>query len=145
MRVRIEGAEKDVNILDVTAENFICPKGEEHLYHCRMEMVQFDPKTGKRLSTPRMQVFGRKFFESYGLHNLRQQGYTIDILHDPKKWEEEHKEQLEAAKKAKEEAKAKAAEAKRKAEREAMKAEIIAELKEQGLLKETKKASAKEE
>lgn len=129
---------KDVNILDVTPENFIVPKGEEDCYHCRIEVKKFNQDTGERISKPRMQVFGKKFFESFGLHNLRKQGFTVDVMHDPNKWLQENEAKLEAEKQKKAEAgakaKAEAAEAEKKAMKEAMKAEILAELKAEGLL-----------
>lgn len=139
MQVRTEeGQIKDVNILDVTPENFIVPKGEEDCYHCRIEVKKFNQDTGKRISKPRMQVFGKKFFESFGLHNLRKQGFTVDVMHDPNKWLQENEAKLEAEKQKKAEAgakaKAEAAEAEKKAMKEAMKAEILAELKADGLL-----------
>jgi hypothetical protein len=139
MQVRIEkGQIKDVNILDVTPENFIVPKGEEDCYHCRIEVKKFNKDTGERISKPRMQVFGKKFFESFGLHNLRKQGFTVDVMHDPNKWLQENEAKLEAEKQKKAEAgakaKAEAAEAEKKAMKEAMKAEILAELKAEGLL-----------
>lgn len=65
-----------------------CPKGEEHLYHCIIEQTQFNPATGERVSRPVLQKFGKKFFESFGAHNLKQQGYTITVLHDPNVKEE---------------------------------------------------------
>lgn len=133
-----EGKTKDVNILDVTPENFIVPKGEEDCYHCRIEVKKFNQDTGERISKPRMQVFGKKFFESFGLHNLRKQGFTVDVMHDPNKWLQENEAKLEAEKQKKAEAgakaKAEAAEAEKKAMKEAMKAEILAELKAEGLL-----------
>lgn len=139
MQVRTkDGQIKDVNILDVTPENFIVPKGEEDYYHCRIEVMKFNQDTGERISKPRMQTFGKKFFETFGLHNLRKQGFTVDVMHDPNKWLQENEAKLEAEKqkKAEEEAKAKAeaAEAEKKAMKEAMKAEILAELKAEGLL-----------
>lgn len=136
MQVRTEeGQIKDVNILDVTPENFIVPKGEEDCYHCRIEVKKFNKDTGERISKPRMQVFGKKFFESFGLHNLRKQGFTVDVMHDPNKWLQENEAKLEAEKQKKAEAGAKAkAEAEKKAMKEAMKAEILAELKAEGLL-----------
>lgn len=140
MRVKAEteGKTKDVNILDVTPENFIVPKGEEDCYHCRIEVKKFNQDTGERISKPRMQVFGKKFFESFGLHNLRKQGFTVDVMHDPNKWLQENEAKLEAEKQKKAEAgakaKAEAAEAEKKAMKEAMKAEILAELKAEGLL-----------
>lgn len=133
-----EGQIKDVNILDVTPENFIVPKGEEDCYHCRIEVKKFNQDTGERISKPRMQVFGKKFFESFGLHNLRKQGFTVDVMHDPNKWLQENEAKLEAEKQKEAEAgakaKAEAAEAEKKAMKEAMKAEILAELKAEGLL-----------
>ena len=139
MQVRTEeGQIKDVNILEVTPENFIVPKGEEDCYHCRIEVKKFNQDTGERISKPRMQVFGKKFFESFGLHNLRKQGFTVDVMHDPNKWLQENEAKLEAEKQKKAEAgakaKAEAAEAEKKAMKEAMKAEILAELKAEGLL-----------
>lgn len=137
-----EGKTKDVGLTDVTAENFICPKGEEKYYHCRIEVRKFNAETGERLSKPRIQVFGKKFFETFGLHNLRKQGYTVDILHNPNEWEKKNRAllaqiEVEKAEKAKE-----AAEEAKKAEREALKNELLEELKAQGFTlkkaKETK-------
>lgn len=144
MQVRKEGQIKDVNILDVTPENFIVPKGEEDCYHCRIEVKKFNQDTGERISKPRMQVFGKKFFESFGLHNLRKQGFTVDVMHDPNKWLQENEAKLEAEKQKKAEAGAKAkAEAEKKAMKEAMKAEILAELKAEGLLATAAKSGRK--
>lgn len=149
MRVKAEteGQIKDVNILDVTPENFIVPKGEEDCYHCRIEVKKFNQDTGERISKPRMQVFGKKFFESFGLHNLRKQGFTVDVMHDPNKWLQENEAKLEAEKQKKAEAgakaKAEAAEAEKKAMKEAMKAEILAELKAEGLLETAAKLGRK--
>lgn len=148
MQVRTEeGQIKDVNILDVTPENFIVPKGEEDCYHCRIEVKKFNQDTGERISKPRMQVFGKKFFESFGLHNLRKQGFTVDVMHDPNKWLQENETKLEAEKQKKAEAgakaKAEAAEAEKKAMKEAMKAEILAELKAEGLLETAAKTGRK--
>lgn len=146
MRVKAEteGRTKDVGLLDVTPENFIVPKGEENCYHCRIEVVKFHGETGERLSKPRIQVFGKKFFETFGLHNLRKQGYKVDILHDPNVWEAANKEKIEASKRAKAEAAAKAAAEAKAAEREQMKAEIIAELTADGVIPaEPKKAGRK--
>lgn len=138
VKAKTEGETKDVNILDVTPENFIVPKGEEDCYHCRIEVKKFNQDTGERISKPHMQVFGKKFFESFGLHNLRKQGFTVDVMHDPNKWLQENEAKLEAEKQKEAEAgakaKAEAAEAEKKAMKEAMKAEILAELKAEGLL-----------
>lgn len=146
MRVKteIEGKTKDVGLLDVTPENFIVPKGEENCYHCRIEVVKFHGETGERLSKPCIQVFGKKYFETFGLHDLRNQGFRVDILHDPNVWEAANKEKIEANKRAKAETEAKAAAEAKAAEREQMKAEIIAELKAAGVIpEETKRPGRK--
>lgn len=144
MKTETEGKTKDVGLLDVTPENFIVPKGEESFYHCRIEVVKFHGETGERLSKPRIQVFGKKFFETFGLHNLRKQGYKVDILHDPNVWEAANKEKIEANKRAKAEAAAQAAAEAKAAERAQMKTEIIAELKAAGVIpKETNKSGRK--
>lgn len=62
MRVKTatEGKTKDVAITDVNPENYIVPSNEQHLYHCIIEVRKFDSETGKRLSTPRIQKFGKR-------------------------------------------------------------------------------------
>ena len=141
MRVKVsEGKTKDVAIIDVTPENYIVPDNEKHLYHCVIEIKKFDSETGKRLSIPRIQKFGKKGYENSIADNLRKQGYTITVLHDPNEYMKAKAEADEKAKaekatanaeKAAADAKAKAeAEAKAKAEEKAaLKAEILAELK----------------
>lgn len=103
---------REVAIENLTADNYLVPKGEERLYHCVIEVTNFDRKTGKRLSKPRLQKFGRKMFDTHIYHSLTQQGYDVKILHDPTKWIAEHKAAVAASKKAKAEADA-AAEQKR--------------------------------
>jgi len=133
MLVKFGNSVKDVPILEVTAANYIVPKGEEGSYHCRIEQTQFNPRNGKRLSVPRIQKFSAKMWPMLS-HNLKLQGWDIDILHDPtdylRKQEEEAKmteaERIKARKEA---------EQKRKAEEKAaLKAEILAELKEAGII-----------
>lgn len=129
MQVKTEtGRIKDVGILEVTPENFICPSNERNMYHCRIEIKKFNPETGERLSKPRIQVFGKKFFETFGLHNLRKQGYTVDILHDPNQFVKANRERIAAEERAK-------AEAEKEAERQAIRAQLE-ELKAEGKLKE---------
>lgn len=141
MRVKVsEGKTKDVAIIDVTPENYIVPDNEKHLYHCVIEIKKFDSETGKRLSIPRIQKFGKKGYENSIADNLKKQGYTITVLHDPNEY---MKAKAEADEKAKAE-KAKAAEEKAEAdakaraeEKAALKAEILAELKAAGVIPAT--------
>lgn len=137
MIVKFGNGKKDVGILDVTAENYIVPRGEEDTYHCRIEVKRFDANTGKRMSVPRIQKFDAKMYPMIA-RNLKQQGYTIDVLYDPTDFlNEKFREMQEreattlAERKAKEEEK-------RAAEKKALKEEILAELKEAGLLKTAK-------
>ena len=148
VKTATEGKTKDVAITDVTPENYIVPSNEQHLYHCVIEVRKFDSETGKRLSVPRIQKFGKKSFENGILDALKKQGYTITVLHDPNEYvkaQAEEKAARTAAQQKAADAKAKAeAEAKAKAEEKAaLKAEILAELKAAGVIpaepaKETK-------
>lgn len=99
---------RDTPIEKLTAENYIVPSGEEKDYHAVIEVVRFDPKTGKRISRPRVQKFGKKIFEAYVADSLRKQGYTVTILHDPNVWLKEQATKREQAAKEQAEAKAKA-------------------------------------
>ena len=140
VKTATEGKTKDVAITYVTPENYIVPSNEQHLYHCVIEVRKFDSETGKRLSVPRIQKFGKKSFENGILDALKKQGYTITVLHDPNEYVKAQAEEKAAA-----DAKAKAeAEAKAKAEEKAaLRAEILEELKAAGVIpaepaKETK-------
>lgn len=138
MRVKYGNTTKDVPILEVTAENYIVPRGEEDTYHCRIEQTQFNPRNGKRMSRPRIQKFDAKMYPSVA-RNLRQQGWDIEVLYDPTEFlnerEAKRQQMLEQTYQQRKEA-----EEKRKAaERQALKDEIMAELKEAGLLKQEQK------
>ena len=99
---------RDTPIERLTPDNYIVPKGEERAYHAVIEVKQFDPKTGKRISQPRVQKFGKKSFESHISDSLRKQGYEILILHDPNAWAKEQQAKADERAKAQAEAKAKA-------------------------------------
>ena len=110
---------RDTAIENLTADNYIVPQGEEKYYHAVIEVKQFNPKTGKRTSVPRVQKFGKKAFETSVRDTLKKQGFDIVVLHDPNKWLAEQKEK--AAKVAAEQAEAKA-----KAEKEKFDAAVAA-------------------
>lgn len=138
MRVKVAtgGKTKDVAITDVTPENYIVPDNERHLYHCIIEVRKFDSETGKRLSVPRVQKFGKKSFENTVQQSLKLQGYTVTILHDPNEFINEQAAlkavRAEEQRKKEEEEKQKA----REEEKSAMKAEILAELRASGIIPE---------
>ena len=106
---------RDLPIESLTPDNYLVPAGEEKSYHCVIEVVQYNQKTGDKISRPRVQKFGKKIFESVVESSLRKQGYKVIILHDPNDWLKE-----QAAKRA-ENAKAKA-----KAEQEKFDAAVAA-------------------
>lgn len=119
MQVQTQEGIKDVAIIDVTPENYIVKKGEEHLYHAVIEVKKFNANTGARQSKPRVQKFGKKSFESGGVRtNLTKQGYDIIILHDPNEWLKKNQE-LAAQRQAENDAKAAEKQAEAKAAKEA--------------------------
>ena len=134
MRVKFGNTTKDVPLLEVTAENYIVPRGEEDTYHCRIEQMQFNPRNGKRQSRPRIQKFDAKMYPSVA-RNLRQQGWDIEVLYDPtdflREREAKRQQMQEMTYQQRKEAEAK----KKAAERQALKDEILAELKAAGMLK----------
>lgn len=106
------------------------PANEKHLYHVKQELTEFDRSTGKRMSRPVIQKYGKRMFESVVYDDLKAQGYTIEVLHDPNEWlkNEAERKQAEA------ELARINAEAEKQAEREALKAEILAEMQQQGVI-----------
>lgn len=104
---------------NLTPETYVVPKGEERYYHALIEVKQFDPKTGQRISRPRVQKFGKKIFDRVVRDALMKQGYEVTILHNPTEWIKAQAAQQAASAKA-------AREAKEKAEAEKMQAAIDA-------------------
>lgn len=136
---------KDLPILEITPENYLVPRGEERFYHVKMEVKSFDQRTGQRLSHPFIQKFSRVDFEGGMMSILRQQGYDMVILHDPKAWMEQHAEELNKTKAQKAaEAKAKA-EAEKEALKEQIRQELLAEMKAETDAKKAAKKTAKKE
>lgn len=129
---------RDTPIENLTPENYVVPVGEEKDYHAVIEVVQFDPKTGKRLSRPRVQKFNRKIFEQTVLSSLRKMGYTVTILHNPNEWLKANAEKKAAAEKA-------AREAAKKAEQERFDAAVAAAVEKALAAQKKAKASKKEE
>lgn len=120
--------------MEVTAENYIVPKGEEGTYHCRIEQTQFNPRNGKRVSRPRIQKFEAKMFPSI-LRNLKLQGWDVDVLHDPteflKEQEAKRQEMQELTYKQRQELEAK----RKQAEKQALKDEILAEMSDSDMMR----------
>lgn len=134
----------DLPILEITPENYKVPAGEERSYHVKMEVKSFDQHTGERLSHPYIQKFAAIDFENGMMSVLRQQGYDMVILHNPKDWLKAHAEEL-AKTKAQKEAEAKAkAEAEKEALKESIRKELLAEMKEKKGNKKKEEAPAEE-
>lgn len=128
---------RDLPIEQVTAENYIVPDGEKLAYHVKIEVKQFNAKTGEKISRPRIQKFGQKAWEGIVRDSLKKQGYSIEVLHDPTEWAAKTKENAAkaAAQKAEEEA---------AAQKAALKAEILAELKAEGIIPTADEEKAEE-
>lgn len=104
MLIRLEdGREKDVAVTEVTAQNYICPDNERGIWHAIIEVRKFDPNTGARMSRPRVQKFDDKCWRMVK-EQLRLQGYTVTILHDPTQYIAEQADKAKNAEKARREA-----------------------------------------
>ena len=128
--------------MEVTAENYIVPRGEEDTYHCKIEQTQFNQRNGKRLSRPRIQKFESKMYAQLA-RNLRLQGWDIEVLYDPTEFlaarEAKRAELRDLTFKQRQEQEAK----RKEAEKKALKDEILAELKAAGMLKAPSKGGSK--
>ena len=142
MRVKFGNATKDVPIVEVTAENYIVPRGEEDTYHCKIEQTQYNPRNGKRLSRPRIQKFESKMYPSVA-RNLRQQGWDIEVLYDPTEFLAEREAKRAELRDLTFKQRQEKALAEKAAERQALKEEILAELKAAGMLKAPSKGGNK--
>lgn len=121
MKVKFNGGIKDVPLKEVTAANYIVPKGEEKSWHVIQEKKEFDRNTGRQLSRPVLQKYDMKCYPQTRKY-LMDAGYTITVLHNPVKWAQQH-QQAQAKAQAHRNAGMLAA------ERAKMKTEIMAEIK----------------
>lgn len=62
------------------------PENEKDLYHVSLEKVLFNNKTGQKVSKPYVQKFTVSEYKDLLVHGA---GFTIVVLHDPTKVEEE--------------------------------------------------------
>lgn len=90
MLVKTENGTHDVPMINaltgeynVNAGNYIVPAGEEALYHVIQEQKKFNAETGKRLSKPIIQKYGKKEYETIVQRQLRLQGFQVVVLHEP--------------------------------------------------------------
>lgn len=127
-------------ILALTAATYKAPEGEEHLTHLRIYVKRHSVSTGELLSIPRIQKYSPMEIEQGEIIKLREQGYTVAVLHDGSAWmaeqnklSEEERREIEAKKQQEAEEAAKEA---KKAERAEIAKEVIEELRAQGMLKE---------
>jgi len=133
MKVKFGTGTKDVPLSEVNAANYIVPAGEEGSYHVIQEITTFDQRTGKRLSKPRVQKYGPKEYKNIA-RILKQQGYEITVLYDPTDYLKEQAEKEEELKMLTVEKKRELEQKRREEEKAKLKAEILAELKESGII-----------
>ncbi len=124
---------RDLPVEQVTAENYIVPGGEKLAYHVKIEVKQFNAKTGEKISRARIQKFGQKAWEGIVRDSLKKQGYSIEVLHDPTEWQALVRARGEQNARNAEIAAKKKAEEEAAAQKAALKAEILAELKAEGV------------
>ena len=133
MRVKFGEGTKDVPLSEVTAANYIVPEGERNTYHVLQDIPRYDQRTGRKLSVVRIQKYGVKEFKDIN-RILRQQGYELTILYDPTEYLRKQHE-AEEERKTLTETKRRELEAKRReAEKATLKAEILKELKDEGII-----------
>lgn len=71
-----------MQVSQLTPDNYTVSEREAGLFHVIIEVVQFDPNSGGRLSIPRVQKYGVKTWRL--LEPIyKRQGYTVTVLHNP--------------------------------------------------------------
>lgn len=138
----------DLPVEKITADNYIVPKGEERFFHVKIEVKQFNPKTGAKISTPAIQIFGPKTYRTIMAKQLKRLGYAIEVLHDPDEWMKANAAKAAALRAEQARAAQAAAESKKAAElaaiKEQTKAELLAELRAAGVIPAAEQAPTPE-
>lgn len=128
-------ATKDLD--KVTRETYEVPEGEEGVFHAKIEVKRFNAQTGERQSIPRIQKFDYKAFKEVQ-SGLKNQGYTVEILHNPTDFIKEQQASKAAYQKRQAAERSKTLAERREAEREALKEEIRKEMEEEAAKKAKK-------
>lgn len=89
-------------LTEITAANYVVEENDKDFYHCKLERKLFSSTDGSRISRPFVQMFDVKGFEML-YRNLVEQGYSVEILHDPTAKVEEVKDEPKTRKTRKEE------------------------------------------
>lgn len=138
----------DLPVEKITADNYIVPKGEERFFHVKIEVKQFNPKTGAKISTPAIQTFGPKTYRTIMAKQLKRLGYAIEVLHDPDEWMKANAAKAAVLRAEQARAAQAAAESKKAAElaaiKEQAKAELLAELRAAGVIPDAEQAPTPE-
>lgn len=72
------------NVIEGRVNAYTVQKGSEHLVHAEIEAVNFNPVTGYKVSTPRVQTFEPKTWEETR-QALQAQGYSyVKVIHTGK-------------------------------------------------------------
>ena len=71
-----------VPVLKKTKDNYVPAPGTENNYHVKVEKKAFNPQSGERISTPKVQVYAPKAFINFAA-NCVGLGYYVTVLHDP--------------------------------------------------------------
>lgn len=111
----------------MTRETYEVPEGEEGVFHAKIEIKSFNARTGVRQSIPRIQKFDYKAFKALQAR-LKNQGYDIEILHNPTDFLKTEQANKEALRKKQKEQREKTAADRKQAERDALKEEIRKEM-----------------
>lgn len=91
-----DGKMKDVEIEKVTKDNYIVPEGEKMCFHVIMEIKQYHPKTGEKISRPRLQKFNVPTFKKLR-SNFERQGFEIVVIYDPTEYIKTFGEKIKTA------------------------------------------------
>lgn len=85
-----ETAQEQAGTEQVQTSRYVPAESEKHLYHVQLERPLFDKITGKRISTPYVQKFGKRAFNKFigkknekDKSNAEMLGYTTKVLWNP--------------------------------------------------------------
>ena len=79
--------EKDGKKETSVRSNLLPKESERHLFHVELDTPAFDPKTGKKLSKEKVQIFNPNEFSNFE-KNAVHLGLTMKILWNPKNYKQ---------------------------------------------------------
>ncbi|MBR4266827.1 MAG: hypothetical protein IKQ46_12305 [Bacteroidales bacterium] len=84
MLAKFNDGVKDLPLEQINKENYIHEDKSGRYVHAVIEVKAYSPVDGRKISSPQLQFFDLAMVKRGLLENLKKQGYTVNVVFDPR-------------------------------------------------------------